>query len=157
MHNESVRVRVRSVCRYTALHTLKHIHTQHLCCCYCCCSALQWTGLAYWCLRCWRFRRSTACNWCTVSLTSPPERATNTIILPLRRELVCWCYSTERLQPSWSLHLEISFTYIRHGEKMQYMMLFKVSLHSKMCLLLLHLMFDPHCAKWWSLTLKESP
>lgn len=128
MHNEShreqesVRVLVRSEHIHTEARTLKQIHTQHLCCC---CSALQWTGLVCWCWRCWRFWRSAACNWRTVSTTSPPVRATNTITPSLRRKHVCWCYSTEKLQPIWSLHPEISSTFIHHGEGMQCMMPFK--------------------------------
>ena len=98
--------------------THTHTHTQHLCCC--CCTP-QWTGLAYWCWRCWRFRRSAACNWRSASTNGPLERVTSTRVLSLRGELTCWRYSTERLQPSCSLHPGISSTYTHHGERMQYM------------------------------------
>lgn len=95
--------------------TLKWIHTWHLCYCS---SVLQWTGLVCWCLRCWRFWRSAACNWRSVSTACPPERATEVITPSLKRKHVCWCYSAGKLQLIWSLHPEISSTFTHLGERM---------------------------------------
>lgn len=142
MHNESrreqksVRVFVHSAHIHIEARMLKQIHAQHLCCC---CSALQWTGLVCWCWRCWRFCRSAACNWRTASTAGPPGTATNTLTPSLRRKHGCWCYSTEKLQRTWSLHPEISSTFIHRGERMQYMTPLKKKKKNTLHLLLLHL------------------